>query len=114
MFSSGPPWEAFDKSEASVPLMRTPSISSTVVNNSLRVKTSITLRNYGLLRDPGTVIHGKGHKRSFLDKLGFSELSAYLHTSQLACVSPGVYMQGVCRDVHTNLIINSSSEVQTA
>lgn len=38
LFSSDPPWDAFDRSEAKVPLMRTPSISSTVVNNSLRGK----------------------------------------------------------------------------
>lgn len=36
LFSSDPPWDAFDRSEAKVPLIRTPSISSTVVNNSLQ------------------------------------------------------------------------------
>lgn len=85
MFSSGPPWEAFDRSEASVPLMRTPSISRTVVNNSLRVKTSITPGNYQLPRDLGRDFHSKGHEGSSWDKLGFSGLSA--------CTPPGACMR---------------------
>lgn len=35
LFSSDPPGDAFDRSEANVPLIKTPSMSSTVVNNSL-------------------------------------------------------------------------------
>lgn len=38
LFSSEPPGEAFDRSEANVPLIKTPSMSRTVVNNSLRGK----------------------------------------------------------------------------
>ena len=37
LFSSDPPGDAFDRSEANVPLINTPSMSRTVVNNSLRV-----------------------------------------------------------------------------
>lgn len=36
LFSSDPPGDAFDRSEAKVPLIKTPSMSRTVVNNSLR------------------------------------------------------------------------------
>lgn len=35
LFSSDPPGDAFDRSEARVPLIKTPSMSRTVVNNSL-------------------------------------------------------------------------------
>jgi hypothetical protein len=38
LFSSDPPGEALDRSEARVPLIKTPSMSRTVVNNSLRRK----------------------------------------------------------------------------
>lgn len=38
LFSSDPPGDAFDRSEANVPLIKTPSMSRTVVNNSLRKK----------------------------------------------------------------------------
>lgn len=36
LFSSDPPGDTFDRSEANVPLIKTPSMSRTVVNNSLR------------------------------------------------------------------------------
>lgn len=65
--------------------MRTPSISRTVVNNLLRVKTSITPGNYQLPRDLGRDFHSKGHEGSSWDKLGFSGLSA--------CTPPGACMR---------------------
>lgn len=43
LFSSDPPGDAFDRSEANVPLIKTPSMSRTVVNNSLREKKYIII-----------------------------------------------------------------------
>lgn len=43
LFSSDPPGDAFDRSEAKVPLIKTPSMSRTVVNNSLRGEKKIII-----------------------------------------------------------------------